>query len=93
MYSEAELRAEAIANLARSESNIVYAIGFSSGYMECPPRASPNIAFLKDIANTTDSATYNPNQQSGDVAIGSNASDIDQLFEKIAAKILSRLTK
>jgi Flp pilus assembly protein TadG len=93
MYSEAELRAERIAFLARSSSNIVYAIGFSSGYMECPPRASPNIAFLKDIANTTDSDTYNPNQLSGDVAIGSSAADLNDLFQTIASKILLRLSK
>ena len=95
MYAEAEARAEAVANLARSESNIVYSIGFgdpNSSFRECghPPL---NLAFLKNVANTPDSSTYNPNQLSGDVAIGSNPSDIDQLFQQIASKILLRLTK
>jgi Flp pilus assembly protein TadG len=93
MYSEAELRAERIAFLARSNSNIVYSIAFSSGYEECPSRPSPNIAFLKNIANTPDSATYDQYQPSGDVAIGTSAADLNDLFQTIAAKILLRLTK
>jgi Flp pilus assembly protein TadG len=95
MYAEAEARAEAVASLARSEGNIVYAIGFGdpiNGPKECghPPL---NIAFLKDVANTTDSDTYNAAQLSGDVAIGSDSSDLDELFQTIAAKILLRLSK
>jgi Flp pilus assembly protein TadG len=94
MYAEADARAEAIAYLARAESNTVYCIGFGSptGTPECghPPL---NIAFLKDLANTADSATYNSAQPSGDVAIGSDASDIDQLFQTIAADILLRLSQ
>jgi hypothetical protein len=94
MYAEADARAEAVAALARSESNIVYCIGFGSpsGTPECghPPL---NISFLEDLANTTDSATYTNSQPVGDVAIGSDSSDIDQLFQTIAAKILLRLSQ
>jgi Flp pilus assembly protein TadG len=93
MYDEAEARAEAVAHLARAEGNIVYAIGFgdpNSSYRECghPPL---NVNFLKDLANTPDSATYDNTQPSGDVAVGS--SNIDQLFQIIASKILLRLAK
>jgi hypothetical protein len=94
MYKEAEARARAVASLARSEGNIVYAIGFGnpSGTPECghPPL---NIAFLKALANTKDSTYYDNTQPSGDVAIGSNAADIDGLFQTIASKILLRLSK
>jgi Flp pilus assembly protein TadG len=95
MYAEAEARAEAVADLARAQGNIVYAIGFGdpvNGPKECT-HAPLNIAFLKNLANTPDSATYDKDQPSGDVAIGSNASDIDQLFQTIAAKILLRLSR
>ena len=92
MYAEAEARARAVAYLARSESNVVYAIAFSSGYVECPTRSSPNIAFLNALANTN-SPYYNSAQPSGDVAGGSSAADLNDLFQTIAAKILSRLTK
>ncbi len=95
MYAEAEARARAVASLARSEGNIVYAIGFGdpiNGPKECghPPL---NIAFLKALANTPDSTYYDSTQPSGDIAIGSDASDIDQLFQTIASKILLRLSK
>ena len=94
MYAEADARAEAVATLARIESNTVYCIGFGSpsGTPECghPPL---NISFLKDLANTTDSDTYTNSQPAGDVAIGSDPSDIDALFQQIAAKILLRLSQ
>jgi hypothetical protein len=61
--------------------------------VECPTRSSPNIAFLNALANTTNSPYYNSAQPSGDVAVGSSAADLNDLFQTIAAKILSRLTK
>jgi Flp pilus assembly protein TadG len=95
MHNEAQERAEWIAHIARDQGIIVYAIGMgdpnSAG--ECNgafPVLNPE--FLKDLANTPDSATYDPTQPVGDYAIAANAGELDHVFQMIAAKILLRLT-
>jgi hypothetical protein len=49
-----------------------------------------NPDFLKNLANTTDSATYEPSQPSGLVAIAADSSQLLAVFEVIAEKILSQ---
>jgi Flp pilus assembly protein TadG len=97
MYVESEARARAIATLARSQGIIVYAIGMgdpSSGFLECghPPL---NPSFLEDLANTTNAPHYNASQSqySGDYAIATDASALNDVFQTIASKILLRLTR
>ncbi len=94
MYDEAEKRAERIAYLARAAGNIVYAIGMGNpgGATECG-RAPLNPNFLKSLANTTDSPTFDNTQPVGDYAIAANASQLNEVFQTIAAKILLRLTQ
>lgn len=93
MHDEAESRALAIANLARSKGNYIYAIGMGDPSQpgECAG-ISPvlNPEFLKKLANTTNSATYNPSQPSGDYVIAANAAALQQVFQQIASKVLSQ---
>jgi len=52
-----------------------------------------NPVFLKALANTSDSVNYNPNQPQGDFAIASDSSQLNDVFQTIAAKILLRLSQ
>jgi hypothetical protein len=96
MNTEAEDRAERIAYLARAAGNIIYAIGMGDPTApgECGGvfRAL-NPDFLRNLANTPDSQTYNPSQPVGDYAIAANSGELDNVFQTIAAKILLRLTR
>ncbi len=96
MHDEAENRAEWIAYQARQQGYVIYAIGMGSPGIqgECN-NAFPtlNPAFLMDVANTTDSATYNPNQKVGDYAVAADAGQLNEVFQDIAAKILLRLSQ
>jgi Flp pilus assembly protein TadG len=96
MNNEAEDRAEWIAHLARSQGIIIYAIGMGdpneAGECGGAVRAL-NPAFLKRVANTPDSTTYDTNQPVGDYAIADNPAELDQVFQGIGAKILSRLSR
>ena len=93
MNTEAQKRAEAVANLARTQGNFIFAIGLGDPNSpgECGgtfPVVNPT--FLKNIANTPDSATYNPSQPSGDYAIATVAGELDQAFQSILQKIVSQ---
>jgi hypothetical protein len=93
MHQEAEKRAEAVANLARSQGNIIYCIGLGnpSGIGECA-NAFPvlNPSFLKDVANTPDSETYNPSQPSGIFVTATNAGQLQAVFQTIAQQLLTQ---
>jgi len=96
MHTEAENRAEWIAWLARNQNYIIYSIGMGSpgDTGECNgdfPVLNP--VFLEDVANTTDSQTYQSTQQAGDYAVAADAGQLEQVFQTIASKILLRLTK
>jgi hypothetical protein len=95
MHYEAENRAERIAWLARSQGNIIYCVGMGSPNAnpsgECGDGVFPilNPIFLSDIANTPDSATYNPSQPVGLSVIASDAGQLDAVFQSIAQQLLS----
>jgi Flp pilus assembly protein TadG len=90
---EAEPRAEAIANQARDEGSVIYAIGLgnpnATGECGRPPL---NLPFLKRIANSKDSTTYNPDQPTGE-AIVASASELQRVFQEVAKKLLLRITQ
>jgi Flp pilus assembly protein TadG len=96
MHIEAQNRAERIAWLARNQGITVYSIGMGnpSAPGECSG-AFPvlNQNFLKNVANTPDSDTYVFGQPEGDYAIAADASQLTDVFQQIAEKILARLTK
>jgi Flp pilus assembly protein TadG len=96
MHIEAQNRAERIAWLARNQGITVYSIGMGSpgASGECGgafPVLNPD--FLKNVANTPDSDTFNSLQPQGDYAIAADASQLVGVFQQIADKILARLTK
>jgi hypothetical protein len=93
MHFEAENRAERIAWLARSQGNIIYCIGLGNpaGFGECNgdfPVLNPT--FLKNVANTPDSATYDPAQPSGLSVIATTAGQLEAVFLAIAQQLLSQ---
>jgi hypothetical protein len=93
MNTEAQKRAEAVANFARSQGNFIFTIGMGDPNSpgECAgtfPALNPE--FLKNLANTPDSATYNPSQPSGGYVIAANAGELDQAFQSIVQRILSQ---
>ncbi len=92
MHHEAENRAERIAWLARAQGNTIYCIGLGSPGApgECNgafPTLNP--PFLETLANTTDSATYDPSQPTGDFVIAADAGQLQLVFEEIASRILT----
>jgi hypothetical protein len=93
MHAEAEARALAIAKLARQSGNIVYSVALNNGaYSECY-LPSLNTDFLKDMANTKDSDTYDASQPDGKSFVADDPSDLLPLFDLIRADILLRLTQ
>jgi hypothetical protein len=96
MHYEAQKRAETWANQARSQGNTIYCIGLGNpngnNLGECNDGVFPilNPTFLKDVANTPDSATYNPSQPSGIFVTATNASQLQAVFQTIAQQLLSQ---
>ena len=92
MYAEAQARAEAVARLARIQGNIIYSIGFGDSVNDPKECGHPplNPDFLKNLANTPDSATYDPSQPSGDYVIATTPNDLNRVFQEIAQQVLSQ---
>lgn len=90
--ADASYRALQTANAMRSESPgmYIYAIGLGS---------SIDQAFLKQIANDPASSTYNKNQPAGMAVFATNCpssqctTELQQVFQTIAARILLRLAQ
>lgn len=99
MHIEAQKRAELWARQARSQTNFIYCVGMGNpggnNLGECNDGVFPilNPAFLKDVANTPDSSTYDPHQPEGDYAIAADSTQLQAAFNTIARKILLRLSK
>jgi Flp pilus assembly protein TadG len=94
MHQEAENRAEWIAYQARAQGYTIYAIGMGNpnDAGECGfPVVNP--AFLENLANTTDSSSYVQGQPTGDFALATDSSQLNSVFQTIAAKILLRLSR
>lgn len=91
LYDEAEKRALYVANLARSQGNIIYAIslGDPNGPTECgkPPI---NVPFLQAVANDPSSQSFDPNQPTGMAIFAYDVNQMLPSLEQIAADILSR---
>ena len=72
-----------------SQGVYVYAIGMGSAITSQPAAQE----FLREIANDPSASTYNPNLPIGEAVFASNSSDLDQVFQTIASKILLRLSR
>jgi Flp pilus assembly protein TadG len=97
MHYEAQNRAERIAWLARSQGYVIYCIGMGNPCGNCGecnnffPVLNP--VFLENLANTTDSQTYDPTQPVGDFAIATSSAQLSEVFQTVASKILLRLSR
>jgi hypothetical protein len=96
MHYEAQKRAETWANQARSQGNTIYCVGLGNpkgnNLGECNDGVFPilNPTFLKDVANTPDSETYNPSQPSGIFAVAADSTQLQAVFQTIAQQVLSQ---
>ena len=88
--AEAQYRALQTANAMRTEGMVVYSIGLGS---------SVDQTFLKEIANDPSSPTYNSAQPDGLAVFAPNCpssqctTELQQVFQTIASRILLRLTQ
>lgn len=72
-----------------SQGVYVYAIGMGSAITNQPAAKE----FLREIANDPSASTYNPQLPIGEAVFASNSSDLNQVFQTIASKILLRLSR
>jgi hypothetical protein len=92
MHNEAANRAERIAYLARAQGITIYCIGMGNpatpgecnGYF---PVLNPT--FLENLANTANSATFNPGQPQGYFAVAEDANQLEMVFQMIASGLLA----
>jgi Flp pilus assembly protein TadG len=82
--AEAEYRAVQTANQMRAQGMVVYSIGLGNKINE---------PFLQQVANDPQSPTFNPNRPVGEAVVAPNAAQLEQVFQTIAAKILTRLSR
>jgi Flp pilus assembly protein TadG len=82
---EARLRAEATATAMRNSGIAIYCIGLGTD-------ATIDKAFLRRLANDPSATTHNPSQPVGMAVFTPNSTELQRLFETIAATILMRLT-
>jgi hypothetical protein len=69
--------------IGKSLSNVII---FSIGLGNAP--APPDAVFLKRVANTTDSTSYDSTKQTGTYVFAQSAADLNDAFEQVAAEIL-----
>jgi Flp pilus assembly protein TadG len=94
MHNEAEARAITIADQARQQGMYVYCIGLGDPNApgEC---GNPviNLDFLRQVANDPDAGVnYKKNLPTGEALVTSDPAMLNELFQRIADRILLRLT-
>jgi len=82
--NEAIYRTEQVALAMQNEGIVVYSIGLGDKISQ---------TFLQEVANDPASPTYNSNLPEGEAVFAPTASDLDSVFQTIAAKILLRLSQ
>jgi hypothetical protein len=87
--SDAMYRAIQVANNMHANKTYVYSIGMGTAITGQPIAQD----FLRQIANDPASSTFNPNQPIGEAVFASDSTQLTQVFQTIAAKILLRLSK
>lgn len=98
MQAEAEKRALTVAALARDQGIIIYSIGLGdpNGPTEGPPecrRPPLNADFLQQIANDPRSQAFVASQPVGESVVAKTAEELEAVFQQVARKILTRLTR
>jgi Flp pilus assembly protein TadG len=82
--ADAQFRALATATAMQQSGIVVYSIGLGNNV---------DVTFLQEVANDQASPIYNPNLPTGRALIAPTAADLQNVFQVIAADILSRLTR
>lgn len=77
---DAYYRTLQVANDMRAAGMVVYSIGFGTGV---------NTLFLQQVANDTNSPTFNPSLPAGAAVIAPTTADLNAVFQQIATKIQS----
>jgi hypothetical protein len=73
------------------QNTYIYSIGMGTAITG----ANNSVAeeFLREVANDPNAATYNPNLPQGEAVFASSSTQLTQVFQTIASKILLRLSK
>jgi hypothetical protein len=79
--AEAQYQAVQVANDMRANNIIVYSIGLGG--------AGVDLYFLAQVANATNSPTYNPSQPTGQAIIANDPSALQSIFQQIASQLLA----
>jgi hypothetical protein len=87
--SDAMYRAIQVANNMHANKTYVYSIGMGTAITGQPIAQD----FLRQVANDPSSSTFNPNQPIGEAVFASDSTELTQVFQTIASKILLRLSK
>lgn len=82
--TDADYRTVQLANAMRKQNIVVYSIGLGNAI---------NQPFLQQVANDPASSTYDSTQPVGEAVFAPNSSQLQAVFNVIAAKILLRLTQ
>jgi len=78
-----------VAKSMESQNIYVYSIGLGTAITNQPVAED----FLRQVANDPASSTFNPNVPIGEAVFAPNSSQLTQVFQTIASKILLRLTQ
>ena len=89
--SDAMYRAVKIAQAMQANNIFVYSIGMGTAITGANNAVAEE--FLREVANDPNAATYNPNLPQGEAVFASTSSELQQVFQVIASKILLRLSK
>jgi Flp pilus assembly protein TadG len=71
------------------QNTYVYSIGMGTAITGQPAAEE----FLREVANDPSAATFNPNLPVGEAVFASDSSELNEVFQTIASKILLRLSK
>ncbi|MHB8382367.1 MAG: vWA domain-containing protein [Candidatus Binataceae bacterium] len=82
--NEADWRTIQVANTMRTQNTVIYVIGLGRAI---------NQTFLQEVANDPASPTYNSGEPAGEAVFAPDSTQLDAVFQVIAAKILLRLTQ
>jgi Flp pilus assembly protein TadG len=82
--NDAMYRAETVAQSMQNQDIVIFSIGLGDKISQ---------SFLQQIANDPAGSSYNPNLPSGEAVFAANASDLQSVFQTIAAEILLRLSR
>jgi hypothetical protein len=78
--ADAKYRTIQVADDMRADNMFVYSIGLGSGV---------DMTFLAEVANATNSPTYDPTKPTGLALIATNASMLRSAFQQIASMIVT----